>query len=52
MFQSTHPYRVRLQEQQKYNRDVMFQSTHPHRVRQFKRKFTIRSISVSIHAPT
>ena len=51
MFQSTHPYRVRLFASSKDKQNLMFQSTHPYRVRPDAVQDEQGYWSVSIHAP-
>ena len=41
MFQSTHPYRVRLATSDLKNSSKLFQSTHPYRVRRCHAPFEI-----------
>ena len=51
LFQSTHPYRVRLRVSHNLKINDMFQSTHPYRVRHIVLIFFTQVCLVSIHAP-
>ena len=45
MFQSTHPYRVRLTTSlTSVNNDIKFQSTHPYRVRRLPKLLSLQSL--------
>ncbi len=50
-FQSTHPYRLRLDYDYKINQSLLFQSTHPYRLRLASAKTNDDKDIVSIHAP-
>jgi len=53
LFQSIHPYRVRLDFKESASGSILlFQSTHPHRVRPFQIFSWGTFFEISIHAPT